>query len=231
MPTGREIIKRAAILLNDEDHVRWTLPELCDWINEAVRATVLAKPSAKSESRVVALGQGTLQHVPATGDPLPLALLAIRRNIKDPGQPGRGGRAVTRTSITGLDAQEPNWHDPKFVPFKREARQYTFDEEVPLEFYVFPGNDGTGHVEAVLSVLPTPLAASGAADEIASYGGDVGLPEPYSVPLLDYVLYRAQSKDDDGANAGRAMAHYTQFATALGIKVQVARATSPNARP
>lgn len=231
MPTGREIMERAAILLHDADHVRWTLPELCGWINEAVRAIVLAKPSARSESRVIALEPGTLQRVPQTGAPEPLALLAIRRNIADPDHPEQGGRAVTKTSITALDAQEPNWHDPQTVPFRKEARQFVFDEENPLEYYVYPGNDGSGHVDAVLSVLPSPLSPSGPADAIDSYAGQIGLPEPYSVPLLDYVLYRAQMKDDEAGSGGRAMAHYQQFATALGIKVQVARATSPNARP
>lgn len=224
-------MERAGILLNDEEHVRWPLPELADWINEGVRAVLIAKPSALSKTRIISLAPGTWQQVPQNGDyPRPLMLLEIRRNVRDPADRASGGRVVTPVSMTVLDAQAPNWHDPKHVAFRREARHYVYDEAVPLEFYVYPGNDGHGHVEAALSMLPAPLAASGPPDDLASYQGDVGLPEPYSGPLLDYVVFRANSKDDDGAQPGRAMAAYQQFATAVGIKVQVEGATSPNAR-
>lgn len=230
MPTGREIMERAGVLLNDEEHVRWTLSELADWINEAVRATVLAMPSASTESRVLTLQAGTLQEVPQDGDRKALRLLDIPRNLKSSAEPRLGGRIVTRTNRATLDAQSPYWHDKSRTPYRKEVRHFVFDDLNPLEYYVYPGNDGTGTVEAVLSVLPVPLTASGDVDALGSWAGDIGLPEPFSVPLLDYVLYRAQSKDDDGASAGRAAAHYQQFATAVGLKIAVNRAHSPNAR-
>lgn len=231
MPTGSEIMQRAGVLLNDESHVRWPLAELCDWINEAVRATVLVKPSASSESRVLQLQAGTLQAVPQSGTPTPLALINITRNLKTAGTPRDGGRIVTPVSIEVLSAQDPYWHDKSRTPHRKEVRHYMFDEANPLEWYCYPGNDGNGIVEAVLSVLPAPLSA-GSTDPnlIASYGGSIGLPEPYSVPVLEYVLFRAESKDDDGANAGRAAGHYRLFADALGIKINVEGATSPNNR-
>lgn len=224
-------MERAGILLNDEEHVRWPLPELANWINDAVSAIIIAKPSASSESRIIPLARGTWQQVPQGGSfPRPHALLEIRRNVRDPADRASGGRIVTPVGMNALDAQAPNWHDPKHVSFRREARHYVFDEAVPLEFYVYPGNDGHGHVEVALSTMPAPLAASGAPDLLASYEGQIGLPDLYSVPVLDYVIFRTQSKDDDGAMPGRAMAAYQQFAAAVGIKVQVEGATSPNAR-
>lgn len=229
MPTGREIMERAGILLNDEAYDRWTLPELAQWINAGVKAIVLAKPSAKSESRAISLARGTLQAVPTTPEPTPLRLLGIVCNLTDD-DPRVRGRMVRPADRAQLDAAEPNWHNERFVPFRTEVRQFTFDEAVPLEFYVYPGNDGNGIVEAQLSVLPAALAASAAVDALASYEGDVGLPEPYSEPLLDYVLYRAQSKDSTDGGQGRGNDHYMKFATALGIKAQTDTASSPNRR-
>jgi hypothetical protein len=230
MPTGREIIELANVVLNDRDNVRWSLAEIAKWINEGVRAIILAKPSASSASVALQMAAGTLQKVPTTGALTPLALVRLVRNLKDDKEPRQGLRIITATSRILLDAQDPNWHDTSRTLPKGQVRQYIFDEATPLEYYVYPANDGTGWVEAVLSHLPTPLAATGEPTLIGSYEGDVGLPEPYSVPLLDYVLHRCFSKDDLGQGPGRSAAHYKQFATAVGLKIQVEGATSPNAR-
>jgi hypothetical protein len=243
MPTGTEIMTRAGVLLNDGDHSRWPLAELAEWINEGMRAIVLTKPSAFSHTVVVHLGVGTRQAVPATGTPVPLILIGLNRNIiytpgvapsvgiVDVPEPREGGRMIRRADRKLLDSQSPNWHSTRSVKFTREVRNYTFDELVPLEFYTYPGNDGTGYVEAELGFSPPPLVATGDPLLIASYGTALALPEPYSVPLLDYTLYRCEMKDDLGAAAGRSAMHYQQFATAIGLKIQVEKSHSPNARP
>ncbi len=213
---------RAAIQLQDEEYLRWTRPELATWLNDAVNAILLAKPSASTQTIVMPLQHGTWQQLPRTGTPTPLMLVSISRNILDGPPERRGGRIITPVDRALLDAQDPHWHEPSYVPFRREARHYVYDESNPLEFYVYPGNDGHGRVEAAISMRPAPIAAD--------YSADLGLPEPYSVPLLDYVMYRALSKDDVAGNAGRSAAHYQQFATAIGLKIQVERATTPNAR-
>lgn len=224
---GSELLRRAADVLQDIEHVRWTLPELVRWANDGLRAIVLAKPSAKSESVALPLVEGTLQSLT---DEAHLRLLRIPRNLTDAGPPRIGGRVIRPTSRETLDASQPAWHDPKEVRYRKEVRQYVFDEAAPKEFYVYPGNDGSGLVEAVVSVLPAMLTADGDPDAIGSYGAPLGLPEPYGPILLDYVLYRAFSKDDTAADAGRAQLHLQAFAMALGIKAEVAATHSPNAR-
>lgn len=228
MPTGQEIMQRAGVLLNDTDHIRWPLTQLCDWINEACRAIVLAKPSASSKTIVLTLVKGTYQTVPQAGTPTPLMLVSVIRNMLHETDRSKGGRAITITNRAMLDAQMPDWHNERSVRFKKEVRHYVYDEATPLEFYVYPGNDGTGLVEAAISTLPVKLTASGADDAIGSYAAVLGLPEPYSVPILDYVLYRAFAVDDiDGAIA-RSVSHYQQFAAAVGLKIQIEKATTPN---
>jgi hypothetical protein len=230
MPTGKEIIERAATILIDLDHVRWPLAELADWINEGVKATLIAKPSAHSESKVLALVAGTLQTVSTTGVPTPLNLIKVVRNITSEGPPRVGGRIITPVDAETLDAQVPDWHDPTKVAQAAVVKHVIFDENNPLEFYVYPGNDGSGKVEVILSTLPAPLVADGDAADIESYDGDIGLPEPYSAPILDYVLFRAFAKDDLEGAPGRSASHFQLFATAVGLKTQVEGATSPNAK-
>jgi hypothetical protein len=227
MATGAVILNRAATLLQDDDHTRWTLPELVDWINEATRAICLAKPSASSRTMALTLVEGTLQSVPATGNPLPVSLLRLVRNLKQ-ATPAVGGRIITPTDRQILDVQVPYWHDGSLVKFKQEVRQFVFSDDDPMSYYVYPGNDGNGIVEAVLATLPAALEATGPVDAIGSYGAEIGLSDIYSVPLVDFVCYRAQAKDDVTGNAGRAAAHYGQFATAMGIKIQSSAAMTPS---
>ena len=78
------------------------------------------------------------------------------------------------------------------------------------EFYVVPGNAGTGNVEAIVGIIPTPVPApAGAlALDIDNYTATVPLDDIYQGILLDLVLFRAFSKDSAAPDAaGRAQGH------------------------
>jgi len=225
--TGSDLLTRASTILQDDAHVRWPLPELVNWINDAMRAVILAKPSANAQSLPLSLVYGTRQSLTNASH---LALLRLPRNLTEVTPQLKGGRVIRPISRELLDSSEPSWHDPLVVPYKKEVRQYVYDEASPREFYVYPGNLGDGLVEAVVSVLPAALTASADPDVVGSYAATLGLPEPWAVALLDFVLYRAFSKDDIAAEVSRSRLHYQAFAAAVGIKVQVEGANSPNAR-
>lgn len=236
MTPAAEILIKAGVLLNDEDAVRWSLQELADWLNAGQKAIVLAKPSALSGSVVLELSEGTLQGLPPlTEETRYIALLRLLRNITDIGPPRVGGRAVRDTTRDILDSAEPNWHDGSRVPFKPAVRQYVFDEANPREFYVYPGNDGTGLIEAVVSILPAKIVAAvetGPVDptNIAHWATPIDLDPLYDDVLLDYILFRAYSRDDLAGNPGRAQAYYMSFANAVGLKIRTEAQTGPNAR-
>ena len=217
--TAAQVMTLAGRVLQDEDATRWTQPELADWINEAVKAILLAKPSAYSETVVLSLSEGTYQAIPSQY----LSLLRVVRNITSEGPPRVGGRIIRVTTRDALDAQEPYWHDPTRTKYKKEVRQFVFDEEEPESFYVYPGNDGTGKVEAVVSSLPTAIGSD--------YSQAIGLQDIYITPILDFVLFRAMSKDDEAGNPAGAIMHFQAFSAAVGLKVKVEGANSPNARP
>lgn len=233
-----ERFRSAGILLHDETFVRWTLPELVGWANEGLKAIVLVKPSAKSTSIVLSLAIGTLQRLPTAvlvTDPVYLALLRLVRNLKTTAETPRvGARIIRPTTRDLLDASTPNWQDQIFTPYKAEVRQFVFDEVNPREYYVYPGNNGAGIVEAVVSRLPNAIDVETIGADpllLASYDVAVDIDDLYAGPLLDYIAFRAYSKDESYAgNAGRAQFHYQKFAEALGVKIQVESATSPNAR-
>lgn len=222
---ARKIITDASIILVDTDFVRWPMRELAGWLDHGVLSIITVKPSASSETIELSLDRGTKQTLP--NDQRIRQLLDVMRNLG--GSNGAAGRAIRSVSRSELDGNQPNWHDPRYVPFRKEVRHFVFDEALPREFYVVPGNDGTGSVEAAVATLPERVTdrVTGDVDVLESYEIDVGIGDEYEPALLDYVLYRAFSKEDPAASPQRAVTHYQAFATAIGLQTQVETATSP----
>lgn len=232
--TVATLLAQAGVLLQDDQFTRWPLPELTSWIDDGIRAIVLAKPNAGPISIIIDLVPGTLQTIPSldtSSNAKPQTLLSLTRNIRATTPSVLAGRAIASTNRLSLDGRMPEWHDERRVPRQAEVRQFYVDPLDPTRFWVYPGNDGTGRVEAIVSAVPAPLQPTGAPDQLASYQMPIPLLRAvYATPLLDYVCFRAQSKDDVAANVGRANAHYTAFATALGIKAQAEAGSQPNRR-
>ncbi len=225
MTLASDIMKRARILLTDEESVRWPLDELAGWINEGVKTILLAKPSASTETRIVPLSRGTKQIVPTGGDTKPVMFMKAIRNILVDGKPGK---AITAVDLLAMNAIEPDWHSERRP--RKQVDHSIYDEQNPDEYFVYPASDGSGKIEILLSCVPKPIEASADEYEIEFYEQDIGLNELYDAPLLDYLVYRAHSKDATGGSAELASSHYTLFAQAIGIKTQVEANSSSNAR-
>lgn len=222
-----EIMDRASRILLDDDYTRWTMTELAEWLTDALREVAMQVPTATARNMVLNLVEGTFQTLPASCQ----QLLRVVRNVDVVGDNRVGKGVVTIVDRNALDAQNPNWHDGNYVRFKPYARHFIFDETDPLTFYVWPGNDGTGHLEAVVSVVPNAVKAAAGADpeDINSYDTELDILDVYSNLILDYTLYRSYCKDAQNAGAAqRAALFYQQFAQALGIKTNASMVNSPN---
>lgn len=223
-----DIMRDAAVLLLDSEFVRWPLTELSDWIDRGVETIITAKPSAKSKTLLVSLASGTKQSLPS--DEGIVQLLDVVRNI---GAGDAPGRMVRQTARSELDSNEPNWHIAAKVPYRSEVRQFVFDEILPQTFWVYPGNDGTGKLETIVSFLPPNVNSRHAGDvaDISTWEIEIGLDDQYRPALLDYVMWRALSKEDVAATFQKATAFFQSFQTALGIQVQVEAANAAGKRP
>jgi hypothetical protein len=145
-------------------------------------------------------------------------------------------RAVRLIAREIMDAQTPGWHAKTAAT---DVLFYMYDERDPLEFFVYPPPiAGTTQLEIKFSAYPTDISAPSGQD-YTSVSGNVSVKDIYGNALLDYILYRAYSKDSDYAgNTGRAAAHYQAFALSIGIdgaqtfKVSPSQNTTynPNAR-
>lgn len=222
-----ELMMRASLILQDEDYTRWTMTELARWVTDALREVALYVPTATARNIVIPLVEGTRQTLPKDC----AQLLRVVRNVDMEGDNRVGKGVITIVDRRLLDSQNPNWHDGQYQRFKPYARHFVFDETDPLTFYVWPGNDGTGNIEAVVSVIPKAVVADEGKDpeSLDSYGMTIDILDIYANLMLDYTLYRAYCKDSQNAGAAqRAALYYQQFTSALGIKSNSEMMNSPN---
>lgn len=227
---AKALLDRARRIIQDETNVRWPLPELRLWLNDSLREIGLIKPTAYSYSAVITLSQGTLQHLPDAYT----SVMRIVRNLKSANESTReGGSAIRTVDREMLDAQVPNWHDTTKIKYQKTVKNAAFEAADPRSFYVYPGNDGTGIVEAIVSKLPTAVPAPASnADDINSYDVNIDIHDIYSNVILDYILFRAYSKDANYAgSAQRAALYYAAFSNALGAKIANETALNPNVKP
>ena len=135
---------------------------------------------------------------------------------------GTGAKSIRLVSRDILDANTPNWHDPTVsgdAAHGANVKHYVYDDQNPRNFYVYPGVAGNSYIEIVYSANPSTVTQS----------GNLSVPDIYANAVMDYVLFRAYTKESEfAANANRAQTHYQLFVGTLTGKSQLDLVTSPN---
>jgi len=78
---------------------------------------------------------------------------------------------------------------------------YLFDQQDQTAFYVYPPNNGKGYLQINYSPIPTDLA---------SENSTISVNDIFQTAILDYILYRANSKDAEYAAGVTLAAGYLQ---------------------
>lgn len=211
--TVLSILSRASILLQDTTNVRWPQDELLGWLNDGQREVVIYKPNASTKNVAFQLAAGTKQSLPSDG----VSLIDIVRNMGTTGTtPGRSVRIVMREI---LDAQVPDWHSATPDAW---VKHFVYTPLDPRTFYVYPPQPAVtrGYVESVYSCAPAD----------AVLGGAITLDDIYQPVLLDYVLFRAYSKDVEyAADSARVQSYQNSYLATLSGKAKGEATTNPNA--
>ena len=217
--TGANLLSRVEGTLQDTSNVRWTEAELLNYINDAQREIANVQPGATALHANVQLVTGTKQAIPSDG----LKLINVIRNMSDASGGATGGRAIRLVSWDILDTQNPDWHDPTVTGDATHGttpKHFLFDENDPLNYYIYPGISGNAYVEIVYSQRPTDLANTSAT---------IAVPDNYSNAIIDYTSFRAFSKDAEFAgNAQRAATHYQLFSVSVQGKAQIDALIKPD---
>jgi hypothetical protein len=206
------LIYRAGLLLQDEEHVRWTTLELIEWINEAAGALVTLRPSAGARLAVLTLLAGTQQEL---SDEV-VQLLDVVRNLGvDSLTPGRAIRLAERHLF---DSADPDWHARAG---KSVIKHYIYDDRTPKVFYVYPPALAGTKLQASLSVMPALVTTE---------DDNLGLGAQFESAIINYVVFRAMAKDSEYANGAIATGYYQAFQAALGGKDAGEQSVSPNTK-
>lgn len=213
------VMRRVRRLLFDQTAVRWSNAELLDYLNDAQRAIVQYRPEAYAVSTVVSrtagtLSAGTRQVLPAGG----IRLLRVIRNALVP----TGGRAIREVNRLALDAENPGWHG---MAGTSEITHFAFDQINPRTYYVYPpASAASAAVEIVYSAMPPVLTWSGSEGDP---GSPIGVGSHYVNQLVDWVAYRALSKDATFAGDAARAAHYlVSFANGLDTTMNAEQAAA-----
>jgi hypothetical protein len=173
-------------LVDNGSTLRWADTELLSWLSDGQRSIVAVVPWASPKLVTLSLVAGTRQTIPSDG----FKLINVYRNLTAGGTAGLSCLYVPRNL---LDTQYPSWHTSTA---QSAVTHWTYDENDPAGFYVYPRNDGTGSLEINYSYMPVDLTATTT---------PLTVRDIYQTALFDYVMFRAHSKDSDYA-AGQQLA-------------------------
>lgn len=190
------VVERVASLLQDTGHVRWTLPDLTNYLNEAQVAITRKVPPAYVTTESLTLVEGTKQTLPASGT----LLQDIVRNY--PG--GSPGPVIRRVDMDIQNATDPDWHTATAAV---TVESYLYEPADPYVFWVSPPQTS----------IPTDVqVAYASVPPIIDIGDNVSLGDEYTNAILEFMLHRAYSRDAEYAGPeGRSETHLAKFSREL----------------
>lgn len=173
--------------------LRYSTADLLQYANDALDQMVSMRPELfHAEGRINCV-PGTMQSV-NFNDARSLVLV---RRIKD-------GPAVVQVSRSVLDLFDPSWHEDPPGP----AVNWMAVEGDPVRFLVYPPAPANQILEVLFVRNPKEYTAT----------QDTGLPSVFLDAVSDYIVYRAESRDDEHVNSQRAAQSYATFqAKVMGV--------------
>lgn len=191
MTTPQDIITTARYILNDTDAIapRQSTTELLGYFNDGLREIAAIQPALYTEiGDLTCIINTCEQAIPYTSAQAVVDVLCIA-----------DGDAITPFDIPTMNAFNPGWRTDTGGP----AVQWSKYPGQPMRFFIYPKAPATTQVLNVSYLKNATVHAL--TDPITE------IPSSYFPPLVDYVVYRAEFKDDEHANSGRAAAAYQAF--------------------
>lgn len=193
----RSLLNRSAILLNDQEHVRWEESELLAWLNDGQRAVAKGPATDAYILRAsITTVAGTVQSMPTDA----IRLIDVVKNVSD-------GSAILQADMALVDVLGAAWRGQTATA---TAENFFYDERNPKQFEVYPPQIGGASVEVVYNAQPSDVGIT----------QNILIDDMYGDALINYVVYRALSKDseDSSPELGRATAFYRAFLLSMGQK-------------
>jgi len=195
--TPQDIITEARYILNDTNSTgvgyRQGDTELLGYVNSSLVECAVLRPElfATIGDMTCVVGQCE-QSISFTDVVALLEVLSIHQ-----------GAALTPFDMVAMNAYNPGWRTDTAAA----ARQWSRFTNDPLKFFIYPKAPVTPQV------LDVRYARNPATFAIGDTITDV--PAALKTALVEFVVYRAASKDDEHVNSGRANSFYQSFLSKL----------------
>lgn len=193
--TPQDIITRARDVTNDtvSSAYRQSDTELLRYFNDGVREISLLQPNIfQVIGDYVCTPSQSEQAISFTSAQAIVKVLCVH-----------GSTALTEFSMDAMSAFNPGWR----ADTVGSAKQWCRAQGDLLRFFVYPpAPAATQTLDILYVVSPTDLAIGATITAI---------PDSLTPALVDYVVFRAESKDDEHGSSGRAVAAYQRFVSVV----------------
>lgn len=195
--TPQDIINQARHITNDAGTsaaiYRQDDAELLSYVNEALKEAVVLRPDLFSTVGDMTCIAGQCEQSITFLDAVQLLdVLCIH-----------GGRALTPFDRASMDLFRPGWR----TDAAGEAQNWAPLQGDPLQFFIYPKAPAA-------QVLDVRYVRNPGTYALGDTIGD--LPATYAPALANYVVFRAESKDDEHVLSQRAAAYYAAFKANFG---------------
>ena len=215
-----DLIDRARTILLDTTSVRWALTELQWWLNDSYREVLTIRPDSNTLTGEFACVAGPRQVLTSTFANASRLISVIRNTAATSNK-----YAVRLVDRRVLDDQRKGWYTETATV---SVEEYMFDARQPRDFLVYPPATTLARLEVAYAQVPAAHTLTSGQLADTANTEVIRIDDSFANALLDYVLYRAYTKDaEQAANAQRAMAHYQAFQNALGVSAQANAASQP----
>lgn len=190
MTTPADCIRTARTIYNDKDSdlYRFEDSDLLPHVNEAIAEISALKPALFTTIGDMICTPGEVEQSVAQLD----AQLIIKPLCI------HGGAALTPFDLATMDAFNPNWRNDAAGP----AKQWSRLENDPLRFLIYPKAPASQTLDVQYIRNPLVLALTDPITEI---------PAGFIPAIASYVIWKAESTDDEHSVSGRAAAAYQHF--------------------
>jgi len=113
----------------------------------------------------------------------------------------KNGNALRPFDKLAMDAFNPNWHYDTAAAAENWARV----SDDPVRFWIYPPPPASQVLEVMYVKVPAEYAAA----------DDTGLPTTMLPAIVDYIVYMAESRDDEHVNSTRAAQFFASFTLKL----------------
>lgn len=207
--TINSILAQARTILFD-DGVRWGNHELLGWYNAAVNFIVMHRPDANAKKVEFECVLGCEQVLPEEG----IRLIRVFNNV--------GGQTIRFLDYDELAAFAPDLFSATASGY--EVDMYSYVETDPKRFYLYPAPKSEDKIMLAYSAA----VDIGVPADFDFNGTDViHIADTYRDAILDYILFRAFSKDADYSNPVKGQSYLQLCANHLGVKLQADTGASP----